>query len=301
METDISGDQPTSQQSCKKIIDENTKQAIFAHVTYRPSPYGEVEEGEYDVVLTDGAQTWVAEGVGSSVLKPSTPNRVRHSLEALTDLFPPSESYTYELNYDVDDPPELWAKWTSRHGKGLTLTVRLPLRPAEHSGRHVSAMLDALLSNLHSLRSSAGRLEAQCRDWQAAAERAQGVVEEYVAQRAQQERDMSQKVAALLNSKKRRLREMQRELVELRARAGALPSTSAEQATRPEASAPGSRLMSPEEESVGGQPMALDAQVAGRGAQAGGSPRAVDVEEEWEGSDQEPPGHPDLLESPVRE
>ena len=41
-------------------------------------------------------------GVTTSVLRPANrSNRMRHVLEALTDLLPASETYSYELDFDT--------------------------------------------------------------------------------------------------------------------------------------------------------------------------------------------------------
>ena len=90
---------------------------------------------------------------------------------------------------------ELWCKWSSKHGKEVTLKVLVPLQAAgADSGRHVAAMLGSLLQNLQSARASNAALEQQCRDWRGAAEQSQKLVDEYVTNKQQQEREISQKV-----------------------------------------------------------------------------------------------------------
>ncbi len=49
-----------TQQSCTKIVDGQTSKLYFVYVVHRLSK--DVEESEFDIVLTDGAQAWTAEG-----------------------------------------------------------------------------------------------------------------------------------------------------------------------------------------------------------------------------------------------
>ncbi len=49
-----------TQHSCKMVVDGETGKEYYVKVTHATSK--DVEESEFDIVVTDGAQAWTAEG-----------------------------------------------------------------------------------------------------------------------------------------------------------------------------------------------------------------------------------------------
>lgn len=144
------------------------------------------------------------------------PNRIRHTLEALTGMQPVTEAYTVKFTCPPEGPGQRLAvevEWDNkRHGKDATYRTHFSLDAVPDAAGAVRGVMGAMLGEFGALAAEAAALGADCEQLQGRIATDHGAVEEHATRKERKDEDTAVKVAALLVSKHDKLRELQAEV-----------------------------------------------------------------------------------------
>ncbi|KAL4433060.1 hypothetical protein ABPG77_006487 [Micractinium sp. CCAP 211/92] len=196
--------------SCLKLQDASSDSIFFASVTrHGAGP----EAASVDLAVTDASGAWTATGITGADLKGQAPHKLSHFLAALSDLEPRGLPYKTEFA-ERDGGLLVKVSWQASPNDPRVL-VSATLPPAPSAPSVIGAMLALLTDNVAALRGMSESLLAQVKEYDKQVAQKDHLVESYVKNKEAQDRDTYIKVAALLNSKKAKLRELQQQVDEL--------------------------------------------------------------------------------------
>ncbi|KAI3428665.1 hypothetical protein D9Q98_007488 [Chlorella vulgaris] len=180
----------------------------FISITHRAAPG---EEGSADLALTDGSLAWTAAGVTSESIAAGSTQRLVHLLASLSDLEVSQGEYSTEIDPRSDGSLSLKVLW-KQPSTGLKIALKVIMAAAVPAAPVVLSMLELLMGNMAALKATCSDLLQQSQAFERQAAQNQDIVSKYVAAKEQHDRDTNAKVAALLNAKKAKLRELKSEL-----------------------------------------------------------------------------------------
>ncbi|KAL4428208.1 hypothetical protein ABPG75_002297 [Micractinium tetrahymenae] len=196
--------------SCRKLQDAASDRVYFVSVArHGTGP----EAASVDLAVTDAAGAWTTAGLTAADLKGQAPHKLSHFLAALSDL--ELEGLPYKTGFAERDGGLLVkVSWQiSPNDPRVLVSTTLP--PAPSAPPVIAAMLALLAENVAALRGVSESLLAQVKEYDKQVAQKDHLVESYVKTKEAQDRETYTKVAALLNSKKAKLRELQQQVNEL--------------------------------------------------------------------------------------
>lgn len=196
--------------SCRKLQDATSGRVFFVSVARHGAGS---EAASVDLAVTDAAGAWSAAGLTAADLKGQAPRKLCHFLAALSDLEPGGLPYKTEFA-ERDSGLLVKVSWQAAPSDPRVL-VSTTLAPAPAPPPVIAAMLALLVDNVNALQGVSESLLAQVKEYEKQVAQKDHLVENYVNTKEAQDREMYTKVAALLNSKKAKLRELQRQVDEL--------------------------------------------------------------------------------------
>lgn len=171
------------------------------------------EDTSVDLAVTDASGAWTSPGLTAADLKGQAPHKLSHFLAALSDLEPGGLPYKTEFA-ERDGGLLVKVSWqVSPSEPRVLVSATLPPAPAAHPV--IVAMLALLADNVAALRGVSESLLLQVKEYDKQVAQKDHLVESYVKNKEAQDRETYTKVAALLNSKKAKLRELQQQVDEL--------------------------------------------------------------------------------------
>ncbi|KAG7673600.1 hypothetical protein Ndes2526B_g02950 [Nannochloris sp. 'desiccata'] len=169
----------------------------------------DIEKGILSVKLTDGHQFWRSkESITAEELsKIAGSGRMKPALEALTDKFPSTQTYTYSIG-SRDEDLFLSIFFTLSTGVARS-RLRIHLFPVEDAKAAVASTLETLVINLHHLKVATERLRRTKSVLEAEVAAISALKQDFAANK--QEKDLAEiknyeGISALLNIKKKQLR-----------------------------------------------------------------------------------------------
>jgi hypothetical protein len=169
----------------------------------------DIEKGIISVQLTEGHQFWRSkESITAEDLSKAGSSRMKPALEALTDKFPSTQTYSYRID-SSDGDLFLSILFTLTTGS-LLFRLRIQLYPIEDAKAAVVSALETLVLNLNRIRAATGTLRKAKSVLEAEVATISALKQEFAANK--QEKDLAERksyegIAALLNIKKKQLRE----------------------------------------------------------------------------------------------
>eukprot|EP00887_Chlorella_sp_A99_P000236 scaffold13.g236.t1 len=180
-------------------------------MSYYPGSGEDVASSTFDVAVSDGERAWTATGVSASTLQGATADKMERAVAGLSSglLEGPvaEEQYSHEVQQRGEDLA-IRVRWTPP-GKFGYLQLALTAKPALDPREKTAAMLDLLVRNVDVLQAACAQLQRDGEELKRMVDSSGHLVEEYVKNKTEQDRQNAVKIAALLNSKKAKVRELQ--------------------------------------------------------------------------------------------
>ncbi|GAX73965.1 hypothetical protein CEUSTIGMA_g1415.t1 [Chlamydomonas eustigma] len=186
--------------SCKEIITGNG--VFFSKVAWHGT--------YFDVSLTDGEKFWYQAGVLPPQNHAFSPQKwLQHAKEALFDLVDCHRSFQYEV--DVEDR-RAQLEWTSTYENGRSFVCTCNLELVEDSIASIRSLMSLLCSSCRVFKVSMSQIHADHIALKGLLEKAQHAQRMLLESNTNREQEILTKCSLLLNSKKKRIKELSVEL-----------------------------------------------------------------------------------------